>query len=150
MLVIKACKRKDMRDPITGEPIEDKEPVGYIMDVDGQVPESYIKYVPNGAISKEGPSAGVNLTTALISAFTNLKINSNIAMTGEITLRGNVLAIGGLKEKIMGAKRNNIKVIFIPYDNNSDLEDIPNEIKKDITFIPVKNYLEIYEFIRKM
>ena len=107
-------------------------------------------HVPNGAISKEGPSAGVNLTTALISAFTNLKINSNIAMTGEITLRGNVLAIGGLKEKIMGAKRNNIKVIFIPYDNNSDLEDIPNEIKKDITFIPVKNYLEIYEFIRKM
>ena len=107
-------------------------------------------HVPNGAISKEGPSAGVNLTTALISAFTNLKINSNIAMTGEITLRGNVLAIGGLKEKIMGAKRNNIKVIFIPYDNNSDLEDIPNEIKKDINFIPVKNYLEIYEFIRKM
>lgn len=107
-------------------------------------------HVPNGAISKEGPSAGVNLTTALISAFTNLKINSNIAMTGEITLRGNVLAIGGLKEKIIGAKRNNIKVIFIPYDNNSDLEDIPNEIKKDITFIPVKNYLEIYEFIRKM
>ena len=107
-------------------------------------------HVPNGAVSKEGPSAGVNLTTALISAFTNLKINNNIAMTGEITLRGNILAIGGLKEKVMGAKRNNIKVIFIPYDNTSDLEELPNEIKKDINFIPVKNYLELFNLIRKM
>lgn len=107
-------------------------------------------HVPNGAISKEGPSAGVNLTTALISAFTNLKINTSIAMTGEITLRGNILAIGGLKEKIMGAKRNNIKVIFIPKENLYDLEDIPNEIKKDIKFIPVNNYLELFKLIRKM
>ena len=107
-------------------------------------------HVPNGSVSKEGPSAGVNLTTALISAFTNLKINSNIAMTGEITLRGNILAIGGLKEKIMGAKRNNIKTIFIPFDNINDLEEIPNEIKKDIEFIPIKNYSELFKLIRKM
>ena len=107
-------------------------------------------HVPNGAISKEGPSAGVNLTTALISAFTNLKINNKIAMTGEITLRGNILGIGGLKEKIMGAKRNNIKVIFIPKENIDDLEDVPNEIKKDIKFIPVNNYLELFNLIRKM
>lgn len=107
-------------------------------------------HIPSGSISKEGPSAGVNLTTALISAFTNLKINGNIAMTGEITLRGNILAIGALKEKIIGAKRNNINMIFIPYDNINDLEDISNDIKDGIKFIPVRNYLEIYNFIRKM
>lgn len=107
-------------------------------------------HVPNGAISKEGPSAGVNLTTALISAFTNLKINTTIAMTGEITLRGNILAIGGLKEKIMGAKRNNIKTIFIPKENTYDLDELPKEITKDINFIPVNNYLELFNLIRKM
>lgn len=105
-------------------------------------------HIPNGAVSKDGPSAGVNLVTALISAFTNLKINTNIAMTGEITLRGNVLAIGGLKEKIMGAKRNNIKTIFIPSDNVNDLTNIPAEIKNEIRFIPVKNYIEIFKKIR--
>ena len=107
-------------------------------------------HIPNGSVSKEGPSAGVNLTTALISAFTNLKINSNIAMTGEITLRGNVLGIGGLKEKVMGAKRNNIKTIFIPYENLSDLDDIPNEIKEDINFILVNNYMDIYKKIGEL
>ena len=104
-------------------------------------------HIPNGSISKEGPSAGVSLTTALISAFTNLKIDSSIAMTGEITLRGNVLAIGGLKEKSIGARRNNIKKIFIPYDNVVDLEDIPDEIKGNIEYIPVKNYMEIFRNI---
>ena len=107
-------------------------------------------HVPNGSVSKEGPSAGVNLTTALISAFTNLQIKSDIAMTGEITLRGQILGIGGLKEKIMGAKRNNIKIIFIPSDNINDLDDIPKEIKKDIQFIPVKDYIELFGLIRKM
>ena len=104
-------------------------------------------HIPNGSISKEGPSAGVSLTTALISAFTNLKIDSSIAMTGEITLRGNVLAIGGLKEKSIGARRNNIKKIFIPYDNIIDLEDIPDEVKSGIEYIPVKNYMEIFRNI---
>lgn len=107
-------------------------------------------HIPNGAVSKEGPSAGVNLTTALISAFTNLKIDSDIAMTGEITLRGNILGIGGLKEKIMGARRNNIKTIFIPFDNYNDLDEISNELKSEIKFIPVKNYLEIFKIIRKL
>lgn len=104
-------------------------------------------HIPNGSVSKEGPSAGVGLTTALISAFTNMKIDSSMAMTGEITLRGNILAIGGLKEKSMGAKRNNIKTIFIPYDNKSDLEDIPDEIARDIKYVPVKNYMEIFKYI---
>jgi ATP-dependent Lon protease len=104
-------------------------------------------HVPEGAIHKDGPSAGVTLTTALISALAGLKVNKTIAMTGEITLRGHVLPIGGLKEKSIGAHRSGIKTIFIPYDNRNDLDDIPSEIKKDITFIPVKKYQEIYEYL---
>lgn len=104
-------------------------------------------HVPEGAIPKDGPSAGVALTTALISALSNKKISSDIAMTGEITLRGNVLAIGGLKEKSTGACRNNIKKVYIPYDNIADLDEIPDEIKKKIEYIPVKNYEEIYKKI---
>lgn len=104
-------------------------------------------HVPEGSIPKDGPSAGVTLTTALISALSNKKVSSNIAMTGEITLRGNVLAIGGLKEKSTGACRNNIKKIYIPYDNIADLDEIPEEIKSQIEYIPIKNYEEIYERI---
>lgn len=101
-------------------------------------------HVPDCSISKDGPSAGVTLITALISAFTDISINSNIAMTGEITLRGNILPIGGLKEKCIGAIRNRVKEIFIPYDNLSDIEDFPNEITDKLTFIPVHDYKEIY------
>ena len=104
-------------------------------------------HIPSGAILKEGPSAGVALTTSLISAFSKLNINSDIAMTGEITLRGNILPVGGLKEKSIGAKYNHIKKMFIPYDNLKDLEDIPEEIKRSIEYIPVHNYEEIYERI---
>jgi len=104
-------------------------------------------HIPHGSINKEGPSAGVSLTTALISAFTNLKVDSSIAMTGEITLRGNILAIGGLREKSIGARRNNIKIIFIPQDNINDLDTIPEEVRCDITYIPVKNYIEIFNYI---
>jgi len=104
-------------------------------------------HVPEGAIPKDGPSAGVTLTTALISALTDKKVSANIAMTGEITLRGNVLAIGGLKEKSTGASRNNIKKIIIPYDNIADIDEIPEEIKKDIEYIPVKTYEEIFKII---
>lgn len=106
-------------------------------------------HVPEGAIPKDGPSAGIALTTCLISSFTNLKIDNNLAMTGEITLRGNVLAIGGLKEKSIGAARNNIKRIIIPYDNLHDLDDIPKEIKDNIEYIPVKNYNEIFKIIKE-
>lgn len=102
-------------------------------------------HVPEGAIPKDGPSAGVALTTALISSISNRKVPVDIAMTGEITLRGNVLAIGGLKEKSTGASRNNIKKIFIPYDNMSDIDDIPLEIRENIEYIPVRNYEEIYK-----
>ena len=102
-------------------------------------------HMPSGAILKEGPSAGAALTTSLISAFSHLNISGDIAMTGEITLRGNILPVGGLKEKSIGAKYNNIKKMFIPYDNLKDLDDIPDEIKNSIEYIPVHNYEEIYE-----
>lgn len=106
-------------------------------------------HVPEGAIKKDGPSAGVTLTTAIISAFTNLEVNKNIAMTGEITLHGMILPVGGLKEKSIGANRNNIDTIFVPYDNQKDLETIPKEIIDNIHFILVKNYLEIYEYLKE-
>jgi ATP-dependent Lon protease len=100
--------------------------------------------IPNIAIKKEGPSAGVSITTSLISTLSNLEIKGNIAFTGEITLRGNILKVGGLKEKIMGAYMNNIDKIFIPYSNLKDLNDIPEEIKNKINIIPVSNYMDIY------
>lgn len=106
-------------------------------------------HVPEGAIPKDGPSAGITLTTALISALTERKVDKNIAMTGEITLRGTVLPIGGLKEKSIGAHRNGIKTIIIPYDNLKDVDEIPKEVKEDITFIPVKNYKEVWNIIFK-
>lgn len=102
-------------------------------------------HVPAGSIPKEGPSAGSALTTALLSALKKKKISKKIALTGEITLRGNILKIGGLKEKTIGAHRNGIKEIYIPEDNVVDIVDIPEEVKEDICFIPVKNYKEIYQ-----
>ena len=106
-------------------------------------------HVPEGAIPKDGPSAGIALTTAIISALTGKKVSTNIAMTGEITLRGNILAIGGLKEKSTGASRNNIKKVIIPYDNKSDIDEIPNEIRQNIEYIYVNNYEEVYKIIFK-
>ncbi len=106
-------------------------------------------HVPEGATPKDGPSAGIALTTALLSAFSNILVDNSIAMTGEITLRGNVLPIGGLKEKSMGAKRNGIKKIIIPYENLSDIEEVPNEVRDSIEYIPVKNYIEVFDIITK-
>ncbi|MDD2518821.1 MAG: AAA family ATPase, partial [Bacilli bacterium] len=106
-------------------------------------------HVPEGAIPKDGPSAGITLTTALISAFTSKKIPANLAMTGEITLRGNILPIGGLKEKSIGASRNGIKKIIIPYGNLNDLDEIPKEIKDNIDYIAVKNYKEVMNIINE-
>ena len=101
-------------------------------------------HVPEGAIPKDGPSAGVTITTAIISALTNKEIDNNIAMTGEITLRGNVLPIGGLKEKSIGAIRSGVENVFIPSKNISDLDEIENEIKDKLNYIPVENYFELY------
>ena len=95
-------------------------------------------HVPEGAVPKDGPSAGVTLTTALVSALTAHKVKSDIAMTGEVTLRGNVLPIGGLREKSVAAHRSGIKTIVIPKANVKDLEDVPESVKNDIKFIPVE------------
>ena len=102
-------------------------------------------HVPEGAIQKEGPSAGVALTTTLISMLSNTPISSRISMTGEITLTGRVLPIGGLKEKVIGAYRARINKIFIPRENEKDLKDIPDEVKDKIEFILVDNYIDIYK-----
>ena len=101
-------------------------------------------HVPEGAVPKDGPSAGVTITTAIISALTNKEINNSIAMTGEITLRGNILPIGGLKEKSIGAIRSGVENIFIPIKNMSDLDEIDPEIKDKLNYIPVDNYFELY------
>lgn len=106
-------------------------------------------HVPEGAVPKEGPSAGITLTTAIISAFTNKPIDKNIAMTGEITLRGNILPIGGLKEKVIGAHRSGIKIIILPKKNEKDIDDIPKEVKDEIKFIMVDQYKEVFEYINK-
>lgn len=104
-------------------------------------------HVPEGATPKDGPSAGGAITTALVSALTNHPMPRDIAMTGEITLRGNILEIGGLKEKTIAAHRAGIKTIFFPKDNVKSLVDVPAEVKKAIKFIPIEHYSEIYKKI---
>ncbi|QGZ97696.1 endopeptidase La [Mycoplasma sp. NEAQ87857] len=104
-------------------------------------------HVPEGAVPKDGPSAGVTFTTALISALSQRVVSHKIGMTGEITLRGKVLEIGGLKEKSFAASQKGIEYVFIPEGNIKNLKDIPNEIKSTIKYIPVKCYDEIYDVI---
>lgn len=100
-------------------------------------------HVPEGATPKDGPSAGVTLATAIASAFTGKKVRGDVAMTGEITLRGKVLPIGGLKEKSLAAYRLGIKTVFIPKRNEKDLEEIPSNIRKEMTFLPVSSVEEV-------
>ena len=101
-------------------------------------------HVPEGAVPKEGPSAGITLTTAILSVLIKKPVKKNIAMTGEISLTGKILAIGGLREKLLAAKKFNIEKVFLPYENKKDLEEIPENIKEGIKFIFVKNYLDVY------
>ena len=100
-------------------------------------------HVPEGAIPKDGPSAGVTLTTAIVSALTDKKVESNLAMTGEVTLRGNVLPIGGLKEKSLAAHRVGIETVIIPKQNEKDLEDVPASVKEKIYFITVERIAQV-------
>jgi ATP-dependent Lon protease len=95
-------------------------------------------HVPEGATPKDGPSAGVGMCTALISVFTGIPVRSDTAMTGEITLHGQVLKIGGLKEKLLAAKRGGIKRVIIPADNEADLREIPSQITHALEIIPVR------------
>ncbi|WP_022935387.1 endopeptidase La [Mesomycoplasma moatsii] len=118
--------------------------------IDFNFDESTIQiHVPEGAVPKDGPSAGVTFTTALISALSKKPVSHKVAMTGEITLRGKVLPIGGLKEKSLAALKLGIKTVFIPKDNERNLEDVADEVKKSIKFIPVKSYTEIYNNLFK-
>jgi ATP-dependent Lon protease len=100
-------------------------------------------HIPEGATPKDGPSAGITMVTAITSAFTQRKVRGDVAMTGEVTLRGKVLPIGGLKEKSLAAYRLGIKNIIIPKGNVKDLEEIPNNIRKEINFIPVERVEDV-------
>lgn len=116
---------------------------------DFQVPEDFYKtkdihiHVPEGATPKDGPSAGITMATAMVSALANRKVSHEIAMTGEITLTGRVLPIGGLREKSLAAYRAGIRKIIIPKKNEVDLEKIPESIMKDMTFVPVTQISEV-------
>ena len=100
-------------------------------------------HVPEGATPKDGPSAGVGMITAMVSVLTDIPIRKDIAMTGEITLRGRVLPIGGLKEKLLAALRGGVKTVLIPMDNTKDLADIPENVKSALEIIPVSTVDEV-------
>ena len=104
-------------------------------------------HVPEGAVPKDGPSAGVTLTTALVSCLTNRPVDCHIGMTGEITLRGSVLPIGGLREKSIAASRSGLTKIFIPFENQRDIDDIPDEVKEKLEIVPVSNISQILDAV---
>ncbi len=100
-------------------------------------------HVPEGAVPKDGPSAGITIVTALVSCLTKRKVRADTAMTGEITLRGKVLPIGGLKAKLLAAQRGEIKRIILPRENEKDLTEVDKKIKQDLKFIFVENVAEV-------
>src|SRR5690606_5046691 len=101
--------------------------------------------VPEGATAKDGPSAGITMLTSLVSLFTQRKVKKNLAMTGEITLRGKVLPVGGIKEKILAAKRAHVKEIILCEENKRDIEEIKEEYVKGLTFHYVKDMFEVIQ-----
>lgn len=117
----------------------------YGIDVASMKKYNIHMHVPEGAVPKDGPSAGLAITNAIVSLFVQKAFPADIAMTGEVTLHGKALPIGGLKEKLMSAVRSQIKTVFIPDDNVKDLEDIPNDIKESLEIIPVNNVKQIIE-----
>ena len=119
-------------------------------DVLGIAPDFHEKndihiHIPEGAIPKDGPSAGITMATAFISALTNIPVSRIVAMTGEITLRGRVLPIGGLKEKSLAAHRAGIRTILLPQDNEKDIIEIPESVRNEMTFIPVSHMDQVLE-----
>ncbi len=102
-------------------------------------------HVPAGAMPKDGPSAGVAMATAIVSAMSGRPVRRDVAMTGEITLRGRVLPIGGVKEKVLGAHRAGIARVILPQDNQADLEDIPEEVRAALAFLCVSTLDEVFQ-----
>ena len=102
-------------------------------------------HFPEGAVPKDGPSAGITMATAIVSGLTGRRVRSDVAMTGEITIRGNVLAIGGLKEKVLAAYREGIRTIVLPKENERDIEDIPESVREKLEFVPVENMDKVLE-----
>jgi ATP-dependent Lon protease len=100
-------------------------------------------HVPEGATPKDGPSAGVAMVTSIVSVLTGIPVRKDVAMTGEVTLRGNVLPIGGLKEKLLAALRGGIRTVLIPQENAKDLTEIPDNVKQGMEIIPVSNVREV-------
>lgn len=139
--------------------------LGEVMKESGQTALSYIRsiaaelnitqnvfqkkdihlHVPEGAVPKDGPSAGITLATAMVSALTGRAVRGNIAMTGEITLRGKILAIGGFNEKMLAAQRNNIPTVIVPRENKKEAEDLPPELREGVTIIQVDDYKEVLQ-----
>ncbi|HEU0166340.1 MAG TPA: S16 family serine protease, partial [Chloroflexota bacterium] len=100
-------------------------------------------HVPAGAVPKDGPSAGVTMATAITSAITKRPVNKDVAMTGEITLRGRVLPVGGIKEKMLAAHRAGVKTVCLPRENEQDLDDLPKEVRDEMRFVPVDHVDEV-------
>ena len=115
----------------------------YGIDPDAFTKNDIHIHVPQGAVPKDGPSAGVTISTALFSALTGKKVNRSVAMTGEVTLTGRVLPIGGLREKSMAAYKAGVKKVIIPKDNYADLWEIDNIVKQNVEFIPVSSIDEV-------
>ena len=106
-------------------------------------------HVPEGAVPKDGPSAGTAISTALVSALTGIPVKRNVGMTGEVTLRGRVLEIGGVKEKVIAGHRAGLKTIVLPKDNKKDIEDVPESVKKDVKFVFASRLSEVLEIALK-
>jgi ATP-dependent Lon protease len=102
-------------------------------------------HMPEGAIPKDGPSAGITLATALISALTGRPVYKEVGMTGEITLRGRVLPIGGLREKVLAAHRAGLKVVLVPEKNIKDLVDVPKKVREDLKIIPLQHMDQVLD-----
>ena len=117
------------------------------IDVEGLEKSDIHLHVPAGATPKEGPSAGVALAVALVSMLTGRAVRCDVAMTGEITLRGRVLPVGGIRDKVLAAQRAGIGTVVLPTRNEKDLEEVPAEVRSDVAFVPVDDFDEVLEVV---